>query len=174
LDLSSDANGVIDEVEFFDARPDFFKAVELGWTPDRSQRFTNHVHITGWHVDEREDAGIPESEGVTVGANWSAVEDWMLLGRVGWSDGAAPLMNTTATLGLMKRFYKRDLFGLGFNWGKPSSKELRDQYSTELFFRFQLAQNLALTPSLQWLIDPANNTEEDQIWIAGLRFRLTL
>jgi len=90
------------------------------------------------------------------------------------ADGAASLMNTTATLGLMKRFYKRDLLGLGFNWGDPSNEGLRDQYSTELFYRFQFAENLAVTPSLQWLVDPANNTEEDQIWVAGLRFRLTL
>jgi len=170
----SDANGVIDEVDFFDGGSEFFTAVELGWTPDRSQRFTNHVNITGWHVDEREDAGIPEGEGITIGANWSVVEDWMIFGRAGWSDGAAPLMNTTATLGLMKRFYKRDLLGLGFNWGDPSSEGLSDQYSTELFYRFQFAENLAVTPSLQWLVDPANNTEEDQIWVAGLRLRLTL
>jgi hypothetical protein len=34
--------------------------------------------------------------------------------------------------------------------------------------------NLALTPSVQWLVDLALNPKEDQIWILGLRARLTL
>lgn len=98
----------------------------------------------------------------------------MIFGRAGWSDGDAPLMNKTVTLGFMKRFYKRDLLGLGFNWGDPSNDTLREQYSTELFYRFQFAKNLALTPSVQWLVDPANNSDEDHIWVAGLRARLSL
>ncbi len=34
--------------------------------------------------------------------------------------------------------------------------------------------NLALTPSVQLLIDPALNPGEDQIWVLGLRARLAL
>lgn len=170
----SDANGTTDGLSFFDSGSEFFTAIELGWSPDRSQRYTNHVHITGWHVDERTEDGVPQSKGVALGANWTVVEDWMIFGRAGWSDGDAPLMNKTVTLGFMKRFFKRDLLGLGFNWGDPSNDTLREQYSTELFYRFQFAENLALTPSIQWLIDPANNPDEDQIWIAGLRVRLSL
>ena len=170
----SDANGTTDGLSFFDSGSEFFTAIELGWSPDRSQRYTNHVHITGWHVDERTEDGVPQSKGVTLGANWTVVEDWMIFGRAGWSDGDAPLMNKTVTLGFMKRFFKRDLLGLGFNWGDPSNDTLREQYSTELFYRLQFAENLALTPSIQWLIDPANNPDEDQIWIAGLRVRLSL
>jgi len=89
------------------------------------------------------------------------------------SDGAAPLMNKTATAGLIHRFHKSDLVGLGFNWGDPSNDTLRDQYSSELFYRFQFSQNLAFTPSVQLLIDPALNPSEDQIWVFGLRARLT-
>jgi len=98
----------------------------------------------------------------------------MVFARAGWSDGAAPLMNATATAGVMRRILKRDLLGLGTNWGNPSDDSLRDQYSTEFFYRFQFSENLALTPSLQWLVDPALNPEEDQVWVLGLRARLTL
>jgi porin len=170
----NDANGVIDEVEFFEHGSEFFTFVELGWTLSREQRYTNHVHVTFWHVDEREEVGVPESEGIAIGANWTVVEEWMIFGRLGWSDGIAPLANTTTTAGVMYRFFKRDLLGIGFNWSDPSNDDLRDQYSTEVFYRFQFAQNLALTPSLQWLVDPALNPEEDQIFVWGLRMRLTL
>jgi len=170
----NDANGVVDEVEFFEHGAEFYTYFELGWTPLRAQRYTNHIHATFWHVDERQDAGVPESEGIAMGGNWTFAEKWMLFFRAGWSDGIAPLMNETITGGVLRRVHKRDLLGLGFNWGDPSDDMLRDQYSTEVFYRFQFAQNLALTPSLQWLVDPALNPEEDQIFVWGLRMRLTL
>lgn len=98
----------------------------------------------------------------------------MIFARAGWSDGAAPLMNATATAGVTRSLHRRDLLGLGTNWGDPSDDSLRDQWSTELFYRFQFSQNLALTPSVQWLVDPAQNPEEDQVWVLGLRARVTL
>ena len=170
----SDANGVVDKVEFFEHGSEFFSYFELGWAKSRALRYTNHVHATIWHVDERQEAGVPESEGIAIGGNWSVEEEWMAFFRAGWSDGDAPLANTTATAGIMYRFFKRDLLGIGFNWSDPSNSTLRDQYSTELFYRFQFAQNLALTPSMQWLIDPALNPDEDSVWVFGLRGRLSL
>jgi hypothetical protein len=38
----------------------------------------------------------------------------------------------------------------------------------------QLARNLAITPSIQWLYDPAVNDENDRITLFGLRLRITL
>ena len=85
-------------------------------------------------------------------------------------------MNKTITGGFMRRFFgtHRDLLGLGVNWGDPSNDDLRNQYTGELFYRYQLSQNLAITPSTQLLIDPALNPDEDRIWVLGIRARLTL
>jgi porin len=44
----------------------------------------------------------------------------------------------------------------------------------ELFYRLQFSQNLAVTPSLQYISDPALNPAEDSLTIFGLRLRLTL
>jgi porin len=71
----------------------------------------------------------------------------------------------------------RGVIGLGFNWGKPNQTSFagaNDQYTTELFWRYQLTRELAITPSVQLLIDPALNPIEDQIWVFGLRARLVL
>jgi porin len=38
----------------------------------------------------------------------------------------------------------------------------------------QLTQELAITPDIQLLIDPALNPDEDSIWVFGLRARLAL
>ncbi len=67
---------------------------------------------------------------------------------------------------------RSDLVGLGVNWGKPSDDSLDDQVSDELFYRLQLAQNLAITPSVQLIINPALNPDENVIAVFGLRLRL--
>ena len=46
-----------------------------------------------------------------------------------------------------------------------------EQYSIELFYRVQLTQEFQVTPSLQFIIDPAFNLEEDTIAVLGLRGR---
>ncbi|MCP4259968.1 MAG: carbohydrate porin, partial [Planctomycetes bacterium] len=92
-----------------------------------------------------------------------------------WSDGEAPLMNGSVTLGGFYYFaHRSDLIGLAANWGEPADGSLGDQYTGELFYRFQFAHILAITPSVQLLVDPSLNPNEDQIWIFGLRARLTL
>ena len=72
----------------------------------------------------------------------------------------------------------RDLLGVGLNWSKPSESSfgpgLDDQYTFELYYRYQLSQNLALTPDIQFIKDPALNPNESSIWVLGLRARLAL
>ena len=38
----------------------------------------------------------------------------------------------------------------------------------------QLSQNLQLTPSVQYLVDPALNDQDNRIWVASLRLRVNL
>ena len=171
----NDANGVVSEIDFFDGGAEFYSSAEVGWALSRNDRYTHNVHLTGWHADNRDDAGVPESWGFTTGMNWTFDNTWMPFFRAGWSDGEAPLMNATATLGLLHyRANRSDLVGFAGNWGDPADDALDDQYTAELFYRFQIAQNLAITPHVQLIVDPALNPDEDYIWIGGLRMRLTL
>ena len=170
----SDANAAVDKIDPFKSGSEFFSFVQLDWQPTIKSRFTHNAHITLWRVDERKDAGVPESQGVTFGANWTFNEKTMPFIRAGWSEGGAPLMNKIVTLGVIQRFHRSDLMGIGFNWGDPSNKALRHQYTTELFYRWQMAENIAITPSVQWLHDPALNTEKDDLWVFGMRVRFSL
>ena len=102
-------------------------------------------------------------------------ESLMLFSKMGWSDRTAPLYNKTITLGVVKHLsHRSDLVGQAFNWGDPSDNSLRDQTTGEIFYRVQLAQNLAVTPSVQVFINPSLNPDEDQIWLGSLRLRLAL
>ncbi len=94
--------------------------------------------------------------------------------RLGFSDGSAPIYNRSATAGFIRHFaYRSDLAGLAVNWGDPPDDALGEQITAEAFYRVQLAQNLAITPSVQYLGDPAFNPEADAVWLFGLRLRMT-
>jgi porin len=61
------------------------------------------------------------------------------------------------------------------NWGRPNRElfgaDARDQYTVEAYYRLQVAEHLAITPDIQLIKDPALETDEDYVWIAGLRAR---
>jgi porin len=95
--------------------------------------------------------------------------------RVGWSEDGAALLKKSVALGIGVNVTERsDLLGVGLQWGQPFEPNDDDQYTAELFYRLQLAKNLAITPDVQLLIDPVLNPEEDLIFVFGLRARLTL
>jgi porin len=172
----NDANGSLTNYEFFRDGAEFFKFAELGWSPTRGQRYSENYHVAIWHVDEREKVGIDSARGLMLGANWSTDDErWMWFARAGWSDGDAALYNETYTLGFMRKYRRNsDALGLAVNWGELPQNELRAQTTGELFYRLQLARNLAITPNLQLLKNPALNDEKDTVWVYGLRLRFTL
>lgn len=65
-----------------------------------------------------------------------------------------------------------DQAGIGFATGKPSDPLLRDETNIELYWRFHLNPFVAITPDLQWVIDPAKNPVDDRIFVAGVRLQL--
>lgn len=172
----NDANGVVSEIKAFQGGAEFFKWAEFGWTPSPDQHYLTNVHVVAWHVDERDDAGVPSARGFTIGANRTSADlRWMGFLRAGWSDGSAPIYNETYTVGVLRKFRRNaDLLGLAINWGDPPGSSLSSQTTGELFYRVQFSQNLAITPSLQLLKDPALNDQHNQVWVYSLRIRLTL
>lgn len=164
------------ETEWFSGGSKFFSQGGIGWTPERSKRYSNAVMATVWHVDEREEAGVGEDEGIALNVNWTTADgSWMFFGRLGVSDGTAALYEKTATAGFSRLLDQRtDVPGIGLNWGEPGEKSLRDQTTLEVLYRFQFAQNLAFIPSVQYLREPAVNPDRDDPWITGLRVRVIL
>lgn len=73
-------------------------------------------------------------------------------------------------------FDGRDQLGVGLNWGKApensKTKTDRDQFTTEVFYRFQPTPNLQITPNLQYLVNPAYALDLESVWVAGLRVRI--
>ena len=172
----NDANGLVtDDLEFFDGGAELYKYFHVGWSPSQGERYFRNMHVLAWHVDEREDAGIGSAHGFSLAANWTFNDRWMPYARLGFSKGSAPIYNESVTLGVIHKFlYRSDVVGLSVNHGSPPDASLSDQTTVEAFWRFQFSQGLAITPSVQLLLDPALNPDEDTVWVWGLRFRLNL
>ena len=88
-------------------------------------------------------------------------------------------MEKSVSVGLgYQKIAGHDSLGVAFNWGEPNEDTfgpgLKDQISLEVFYRFQLTEQFALTPDIQYIQDPATNPNENSLWIFGLRARLAL
>nr|WP_286193931.1 carbohydrate porin [Tropicibacter sp. R16_0] len=173
LGLVSDANGSLTDIDWFPSGSEFYKYGEIGWTPAPSKRYLTNVHLGLYHVDERTDAGVPSAKGAILSANHTFDNDLMLFGRLGWSEGTAPIARRAVNAGLLWRpgFYD-DLFGFGVTIADPSDSTLNTQTTWEAFYRFDLSDNIAITTDLQHINNSGFNNVDP--WIVGLRFRINL
>ncbi|NIQ95361.1 MAG: carbohydrate porin, partial [Desulfuromonadales bacterium] len=153
---------------------EFFKHLELGWVSSYERRYLDNVHLTAWHTDEREEAGIPDGWGLAFSAAKFVDDEWMPFLRAGYAEGDASLLSHSVSAGVGRLFGgTNDLLGIGLNWGQPADDSLDDQWTSELFYRFQAAQNFAITPSIQLIGNPALNPDKDFLAYFGLRARMT-
>jgi porin len=174
----ADANS--DPTEPFDnllKDSDFFKWVEIGFTPGQQKVYFDNLHITFWHIDERLNGTL---DGWGINASWQRwIDDtWLPFIRGGYTEDSGSLLERSITVGVgYQPVPMRGVIGFGFNWGRPNETsfgDIDDQYTTELFWRYQLTTELAVTPSIQYIKDPALNPAEDSLWAFGFRARLVL
>ena len=65
-----------------------------------------------------------------------------------------------------------DLIGFGITLADPSDRSLGRQTTAEAFYRFDLADNIAITADVQYLADPGFSNEDPLVF--GLRARINL
>ena len=101
----------------------------------------------------------PICRGATLTASYTFTDKGLgVFARLGRAaEDAGTLYEKHAAAGFTKTVYRDSLIGLGGSWGQPPGSDV-DQVATELFYRWQLAQNLAFTPSIQVLKNPAANS----------------
>jgi len=158
---------------------EYFTSAEVGWTTAQDRAYFDNIHVTFWHSDEKTEVGDPSGWGLNASATWLFDSKWMPFLRGGYAEDGGSLLQKSISTGVGYQWVPgRDVLGLGFNWGEPNEttwgEGLRDQYTIELFWRWQLGSQLAVTPDLQLLINPANNQDENSILVFGVRGRLNL
>jgi porin len=152
---------------------EFFTHAELGWTSAPERFIFDNFHVTGWHVDDRDEVMVPDGWGLSFSAAWFFGERWMPFLRGGYAHDGGAALKGHVSVGLGMKFRKQDLLGIGLSWGRPQPDGTDDQYTTEFFYRIQVVRSLAITPDLQLVIDPPFNPGKDVIAVFGVRARLS-
>jgi len=180
--LGDNASDPTDPFEGFDRFVnvnEYFTSVEVGWTTGHDRAYFDNIHLVYWHSDKKSEADDPDDWGLNASATWFVGDKWLPFLRGGYADDGGSLLQKSISAGVGHQCVPgRDVIGFGFNWGQPNETTwgsgLSDQYTLELFWRWQVGKQLAITPDLQLLVDPANNPDANQIWVFGLRARLVL
>jgi porin len=178
-DANGDPSRPGDSFNSFFGDSEYFKHLEFGWTSSFENRFNDNIHLLLWQVDGREEAAIPDGWGAAFSFSRMFKERWLPFARAAWSDGGGgAFLERSVSVGLGYFPETRsDVLGMGLNWGRPSEETfgrgLDDQYTAELYYRFQVFQHITVTPDIQYLKNPALNPDQSSIWVAGIRARLT-
>ncbi len=151
-----------------------FKSIEIGYTSAPDRIYFDNIHLTFWQSDAADDGSRPEDYGVAFSAAWFFNNTWMPFLRAGISQGKAALYKASVSAGIGYYTRETDLAGIGLNWADPGSAFPEDQFTAEAFYRFTVSPNFAITPSVQWIINPALNPSQDGIAIFGIRARVAL
>ncbi len=178
-DRNGDPTNPFEGFDTFFNKNEYFKSVEVGWTRSQDRIYLDNAHLTFWHADERKEADEASGWGLNVSFTRYLGKKWMPFLRAGYAKDGGSLMQKSVSVGFAYQpVPASDVLGLGLNWGEPNEKTLspglRDQYSAEVYYRWNLTPRLAITPDLQLLIHPALDTGRDSIWVFGIRSRLAL
>jgi porin len=178
-DLNSDPTDPWQTVDSFFSDHEYFKHIEIGWTPSQDRIYLDNVHLTLWHADEREEAAQPSGWGANISWTHYFKEKWLPFVRAGYADEGGSLTQKSVSVGFgYQPNPGKNLLGIGLNWGQPNEDTwgpgLDDQYTAEIFYRWQVSKALAVTPDLEYLKNPALNPEESSIWVLGVRVRMAL
>ena len=165
---------------------DFFKTgehfyhLDLGWSvlahqgvpiQARGPMDAANFHVVGWFKNEQPNS--PQANGVAFNASTKVGPNFLVFLRGGASVGFFNDANVSAGFGWRPPRFPSDLFGFGSGWLRPSNRELREQQTHEMFYRFHLTDNLAFSPDLQLVLNPALSPTQDLIWLLGFRTRVT-
>jgi porin len=182
-DLNSDPTDPFNGFDTFFNDHEFFKHIEVGWTTSgREQYYLDNIHLTLWHADKRDEIGVEDGWGGFLSFSHTFGGKWLLFARGGFAEDGGSLLQRSVSVG--GGFAPGGIgapgaghqLGFGANWGRPNDAlfgfDLDDQFTFETYYRLQVTKELAITPDVQLLIEPALNPEEDKLWVFGLRARL--
>lgn len=170
--------------DFLDFGQNFFNGdiqtwAEIGWAPTIDDRFTKNFSLTFWSSPSFTNyAGAKyESDiGIAFSSYWLFNNVHMPFFRFGFSGGKAEntFYKKDVQIGHGINFKSHDLLGIAFSWAEPNIAGSKDQWTAELFYRYQITRRLAFTPDIQWIKNPTLNPDESSIWYFGARGRISL
>lgn len=178
-DAGSDPTSPFKSFETFFSNNDYFKSVEIGYVSSQEEFFLNNVHLTYWHSDGSEVTASLPGWGVAFSAIHHFSSGIHPFIRGGFAEDGGTILQKSVTAGFgFQKNSGGSLLGLGVGWGEPNETTfapgLKDQWTTELFYRIQFSPKFAVTPDLQWILNPALNPNTSSVFVWGFRGRLAI
>jgi len=177
-DTNSDPTKPFKSFETFFNQSQYFKSVEVGWVSSRERHYFDNIHLVYWHSDGSEFQASPKGWGINFSGTWFFQDKHMGFLRGGYAEDGGSLLQKSITAGWgWYQSKKSNVMGAAIGWGEVNvstwAPDLDDQVSIEVFYRIQLSSKFAVTPTLNYLMNPALS-EETNNFIWGFRGRLSL
>jgi len=177
-DINSDPTDIFSGFDSFFNTNEYFKHVELGITTAKEYMLLDNVHLSFWHRDATAATGDPMGWGFVLSATKYINETYLPFIRYAYTKDAGSLLQNSLSLGLgYQPVPGSHLAAIAFNWGEVNESTFGisdNQFSWELFYRMQLSSKIAITPDIQFLINPALNPEQTSLFVYSLRARIVL
>ena len=112
--------------------------------------------------------------GWSVSADQNLSQEFGAFLRYGGNDAGINSIRQLVSTGVsfLKPFGRpNDQAGIGVSYTHPASSDLRDEYSTEAYYRVQLTEGIEVSGSAQLIIDPSAS-DQDAVGVFGLRTRI--
>ena len=178
-DAGSDPTKPWQSFESFFSNGDYFKSLEVGWVKSKQRHYFDNIHLTYWHSDGSDVTASLPGWGLAFSGTWFVNDKIMPFLRGGYARDGGTLLQKSVTAGI--GWYQQkggSLLGFAAGWGEVNettwAEGLDDQITMELFYRMQVSSRIAITPDLQYLINPAMNPDASSIFLWGVRGRLVL
>ena len=179
-----DANADVQESGFDTYDGELFTIFEMGFDTGLLPRVPGgppqgHIHISLWHQDAREDAGIDNGWGIAA----SAVQRFGRFSpflRYGYADvragGPTPVKHMANAGVVIDDIFgqSKDRIGVVYTWSDPADRSLDDQSEIDAYYRVQVTPEISAGPTIQVIFDPVRNPDEDSVFVWGIRTRIAL
>ena len=178
-DQNSDPTRIFRGFDSFFNQHEFFKHIELGFTSAKEYMLLDNIHVSFWHRDQHAETQSGDGWGLVLSGTKYINETWLPFFRAAYTKDGGSLLQAAISTGLgFQPTPGSHLLGIGLSWGQVNEStygEVYDgQYLAELFYRVQFSSRFTITPDLQFVINPALNTEQSSMFIWGIRGRLAL
>jgi len=158
-----------------------FKIFEVGIDPGLMERIPGRapfgdIHATFWQQDKRRNDNIDKAWGFAFSASQRFGHLTPFI-RYGYSDGGrfGPTpMSHVVNLGVaIDNIFSQsnDQIGIGASWSHPADGDLDNQGAIDAYYRVEVTPQVAVTPTVQLVINPALNPDKDAVWVLGVRSR---
>ncbi len=175
-DTNGDPSEPFDGFDNFFSDNEYFTSVEIGWTTSKDRIIFDNTHLTLWHKDRQDELGVASGWGAAFSYSRYLNENYMPFIRGAYTDDGGSLLQKSLSVGMGRQVEAfSGLVGVGINWGQPNEDTfgsgLDDQYAVEAFYRIPVGKRFAVTADVQYIRDPALNTDESSLWMLNGRVR---